>query len=78
MRGVIAPKMEVFELGPLLAQLNLEFTALAHEKHLDFRIVGTNKVVFSDPHLLRRILQNFLSNAVRVYQTRSCVAGLST
>jgi signal transduction histidine kinase len=63
--GVIAPKMEVFELGPLLAQLNLEFTALAHEKHLDFRIVGTNKVVFSDPHLLRRILQNFLSNAVR-------------
>lgn len=73
--GVIAPKMEVFELGGLLTQLSLEFTALAKEKALDFRVVGTDKVVFSDPHLLRRILQNFLSNAVRYTRQGSVLLG---
>ena len=73
--GAIAPKMEVFELNRLLTQLNLEFTALAKEKGLDLRVVNTGKVVFSDPHLLRRILQNFLSNAVRYTRQGSVLLG---
>jgi PAS domain S-box-containing protein len=63
--GVVAPKMEVFALGDLLRQLSLEFTALASQRGLAFHIVDTAQLVLSDPHLLRRILQNFLSNAVR-------------
>jgi signal transduction histidine kinase len=63
--GVVAPKLEVFDLSDLFGQLNLEFTALAQQRGLDFRVVGTRQLVLSDPHLLRRILQNFLSNAVR-------------
>ena len=73
--GVIAPKMEVFELGVLLTQLSLEFTALAKDRQLDFRVVNTSRVVFSDPHLLRRILQNFLSNAVRYTRSGRVLLG---
>ncbi len=63
--GAVAPKLEVFELESLFSQLDREFTALARDRGLDFRMVATACTVFSDPHLLRRILQNFLSNAVR-------------
>jgi len=73
--GVIAPKMEVFELNALLAQLSLEFTALAKDRQLDFRVVDTQQVIFSDPHLLRRILQNFLSNAVRYTRSGRVLLG---
>ena len=63
--GAVAPKLEVFRLRDLFDQLDREFTAMADQRALSFRMVATNHAVFSDPHLLRRILQNFLSNAVR-------------
>ena len=63
--GVVAPKLEVFRLKDLFDQLDREFTAMANQREIGFRVVATNLAVFSDPHLLRRILQNFLSNAVR-------------
>jgi signal transduction histidine kinase len=63
--GVVAPKLEVFRLRDLFEQLAREFTAMADQREISFRVVATELAVFSDPHLLRRILQNFLSNAVR-------------
>jgi signal transduction histidine kinase len=63
--GVVAPKLEVFRLKDLFDQLDREFTAMADQRGIGFRVVATKLAVFSDPHLLRRILQNFLSNAVR-------------
>lgn len=70
--GVVAPKLEVFRLKDLFDQLDREFTAMANQRGIGFRVVATNLAVFSDPHLLRRILQNFLSNAVR-YTSRGRV-----
>ncbi len=63
--GVVEPKREVFYLQDLFDRLGRDFTALAQTRGLDFRVVQTRLAVWSDPHLLRRILQNFLSNAVR-------------
>ncbi len=62
---VVAPKREVFYLRELFEQLDREFTVLAEQRQLDFRVLHTRLAVFTDSHLLRRILQNFLSNAVR-------------
>src|SRR3546814_8785458 len=42
-----------------------EFCALAAERGLQFDCVPTTAWVRSDPQLLRRVLQNFLANAVR-------------
>jgi CheY-like chemotaxis protein/anti-sigma regulatory factor (Ser/Thr protein kinase) len=43
----------------------VEFAALAAEAGLRLRVVASTASVRSDPALLRRILQNLLSNAVR-------------
>lgn len=73
--GVVAPKLEVFPLSELFEQLGREFTALAEQRQLDFRMVKTRYTVLSDSHLLRRILQNFLSNAVRYTSKGSILLG---
>lgn len=58
-----------FRLHDLLSKLTTEFGALAADRGLLLRSVACQAVVRSDRQLLRRILQNFLSNAV--YHTPS-------
>ncbi|MGH8053400.1 MAG: hybrid sensor histidine kinase/response regulator [Stenotrophomonas sp.] len=52
-------------LAEVLDPLASEFRALATARGLDFHYVPTRVWVNSDPQLLRRVLQNFLANAVR-------------
>ncbi|CAO3427887.1 Two-component system sensor histidine kinase [Azospirillum doebereinerae] len=63
--GNVRAKIRVFAIDELLRGLGVEFSALAQERGLTLRVVGCRAVVRSDPQLLRRVLQNFLSNAVR-------------
>ncbi len=63
--GGLAPKVQAFALGELMQHLNAEFGVLAREKGLTLRCVSTRAWVMSDAQLLRRVLQNFLANAVR-------------
>lgn len=63
--GAIKPKLHSFRIDELISALDLEFTALATSRGLQFRKVDSTQVVYSDIRLLRRILQNFLSNAIR-------------
>jgi len=58
-------KREHFRLSRVLDPLAAEFAALAKARGLEFRIVPSKAIVHTDPALLRRVLQNFLSNAVR-------------
>lgn len=63
--GVHELKSEHFELRHLMEPLSVEFAALARNRGLEFRMVPTRAVVDTDPWLLRRVLQNFLCNAIR-------------
>ncbi len=54
-----------FALDPLLDALAREFGILAEARGLALERVPTGAIVRTDEHLLRRILQNLLSNAVR-------------
>ncbi|MBD9370059.1 PAS-domain containing protein [Xanthomonas sp. XNM01] len=54
-----------FPLDPLLEALAREFGILAEARGLVLERVPTRAIVRTDEHLLRRILQNLLSNAVR-------------
>ncbi len=63
--GGLSPQPRAFALDELLQPLIAEFQVLAAERGLELRSVSTRAWVRSDPQLLRRVLQNFLSNAVR-------------
>ncbi len=63
--GALEPSLTHFSLEGLFQTLNTEFSVLAKEKSLKFDAVSCRQVVYSDQTLLRRIMQNFLSNAMR-------------
>lgn len=63
--GQLQVRRHDFALQPLLATLLREFGILAESRSLRLEGVATHAVVHSDATLLRRILQNFLSNALR-------------
>lgn len=63
--GGLSPQIEAFPLDPLLQALGNEFRLLAEAKGLRFHAARTGLWVRSDAQLLRRVLQNFLANAVR-------------
>jgi len=62
--GKLQPGIKAFCIGELLTDLSAEFGVLAVEKGIALHFVPSRVMVESDPHLLRRILQNFMSNAV--------------
>lgn len=63
--GGIVPKPEKFRIDELIEELRTDFDPLAAERGLRLGAYSTGAVVETDRHLLRSILQNFLSNAVR-------------
>lgn len=63
--GRIRPRESDFGLRGLFERMRAEFFLQAEANAIDFRIVPTTAVVRSDPDLLGRIIENFLSNAVR-------------
>lgn len=67
--GRTQARIEAFPIDEWLRGLAAEFGVLAHERGLQLDAVASRAWVRSDPQLLRRIVQNFLANAVR--HTRS-------
>jgi signal transduction histidine kinase/CheY-like chemotaxis protein len=63
--GGMPPKPQAFRLDELVLPLAAEFRVLAAEKSLPLDTVACRAWVHTDPQLLRRVLQNFLGNAVR-------------
>lgn len=63
--GALETRIQDFALDPLLDELAQEFGILARARGLLLERVPTTAVVRSDRALLRRVLQNFLSNAIR-------------
>ncbi|WP_137818432.1 PAS domain-containing hybrid sensor histidine kinase/response regulator [Pseudomonas sp. 2FG] len=63
--GRITPDRQAFALNALFETLGTEFKVLAHEHGVDFHLRGSQLRVDSDIKLLRRVLQNFLTNAFR-------------
>jgi len=68
-------RSEHFPLRNLMQPLSAEFAALARTRGLDFRVVPTDLYVNTDPRLLRRVLQNFLSNAIRYTRSGKVLLG---
>ena len=65
-----SPGSQPLPLATLFDTLGTEFTALAREQGVNFRVHGSKLRVDSDIRLLRRVLQNFLTNAFRYAKGR--------
>ena len=68
--GRITPDRSPFVLNSLFDTLGAEFKVLAAEHGVDFHMQGSKLRVDSDSKLLRRVLQNFLTNAFRYAKGR--------
>ena len=73
--GVVKPNPLPMRIEELLKPLGEEFTVLASRHGLGLRVVDCSAIVHSDPTLLRRILQNYLANAVRYTRTGRILLG---
>ncbi|WP_374634671.1 PAS-domain containing protein [Ferrovibrio sp.] len=64
--GAVQPEPRPFALGPLLQSLAAAFAPLAARRGIVIKTIGGDGIVLrSDPALLRRVLQNFVANAIR-------------
>ncbi len=74
--GKLDTNMSVFAINDVLCKLNAEFKALAVEQGIDFNMIPSSLYVKSDPKLLRRVIQNFLTNAFRYNPQGKVVVGI--
>lgn len=63
--GAIRPNVSSFNINEILDSLDKQFSGFAAKKKLKFKVRNRNINVRSDSKLLYRILQNFVSNAIR-------------
>src|SRR5690606_5111728 len=74
--GGLGPGPRDFPLADVLDPLVAQFGVLAREQGLRLRHVPTRAWVRSDPQLLRRVLQNFLANALRYTRDGGVLLGV--
>ncbi|MCF6369468.1 PAS domain-containing hybrid sensor histidine kinase/response regulator [Rhizobium halophilum] len=63
--GAMKPRLTSVALDDLLRRIETDFAPMAREKDLTFVVIGSSLHVRSDANLLRRLIQNLVSNAIK-------------
>jgi len=73
--GVVTVAREPVGLRRLFSDLRAEYAGIAGGQGVDWRVVMTDVSVDTDPMMLKRILDNLISNAFRYTQTGTVLLG---
>jgi PAS domain S-box-containing protein len=73
--GVMRPDITTFSIAELLDDLQRQYAPLALSRRLRLQVVSCRETVRSDRVLLRRILQNYLSNGLRYCERGGVLIG---
>jgi len=63
--GAMKPRFSSVSLNDLLKRIETDYAPMAREKDLKFVVMPTSLTVRSDANLLRRLIQNLVSNAIK-------------
>jgi Na+/proline symporter/signal transduction histidine kinase len=74
--GAMRPRLQPIPLNEFLRKIETDFIPAADEKRLKLVFLQTSAVVVSDPNLLRRLLQNLISNAIKYTSSGKVVVGV--
>ncbi len=74
--GAMKPAETVFEIGPLLKQIGTDFLPIAQEKKLKLVMLPSGLYVRTDRNLLRRLIQNLVSNAIKYTRQGKILVGV--
>lgn len=73
--GSVQVNLEHFEMQPLLRNIENDLAYQADAKGLYYRCREADFAVYSDPHLLERIIRNFIANAIQYTQHGGVLIG---
>ncbi len=73
--GAMKPRIVSVPLGELLERVETDFAPIAREKNLKFKVMPTSLSVKTDPNLLRRLVQNLVSNAIKYTISGKVIVG---
>ena len=74
--GAMKPVDSIFALDRLMRQIGTDFLPLAARKNLELVIVPSSLVVNTDRNLLRRLIQNLVSNGIKYTRNGKILVGV--
>ncbi len=73
--GAMKPSVTSFRLDGLFRQIANDFMPMAHEKGLELKVVPCSLTVSSDRNLMRRLIQNLVSNSIKYTRKGTVLVG---
>jgi Na+/proline symporter/signal transduction histidine kinase len=74
--GAMKPRLATVALGDFLKRIDTDYQPLASAKGLTLTVLPTRLKVRTDPTLLRRLVQNLVSNAIKYTATGKVLVGV--
>ncbi|HSX73177.1 MAG TPA: NahK/ErcS family hybrid sensor histidine kinase/response regulator, partial [Shinella sp.] len=74
--GAMKPRVQTVPLKDLLKRIETDFAPMARAKNLKFTVVPSSLAIRTDPNLLRRVVQNLVSNAIKYTNAGTVLVGV--